>query len=163
MAMAQRRVNLQVIAAILAVVFVAGAVVGRAGYAEWQRQKTEMREMRLAIEQTLAPGEVLVVDDRLLGWALRRGSDGVLRQNVWSVSQDEPASSLLARLRQSKTTEMLVVATPDDRLIQHLDAAGFGVAQEVGWVPWDVRGNGLSLLGRGKKRIFFVVPPKESR
>lgn len=150
------------IVAAIAVVFLVGAFAGRVGYVEWQRQKNALRLMRGTVEESLAPGEVVVVDDRLLGWALRRGSDGVLQQSVWSVSQDEPASSLLARLRQAKTREMVVVATPDDLLIQHLDAAGFTVAQEVGWVPWDLKGNGWALLGRGRKRIFFAVAPKES-
>ena len=76
---------------------------------EWQRQKNALRLMRGTVEESLAPGEVVVVDDHLLGWALRRGSDGVLRQSVWSVNQDEPASSLLARLRQAKMNEMVVV------------------------------------------------------
>ena len=159
----QRRVpsGRRIVAAFV-VVFLLGAIAGRVGYVEWQRQKNALRLMRGTVEESLAPGEVVVVDDHLLGWALRRGSDGVLRQSVWSVNQDEPASSLLARLRQAKMNEMVVVATPDDRLIQHLDAAGFTVAQEVGWVPWDLKSNGWALLGRGRKRIFFAVAPKES-
>ncbi|WP_220464971.1 hypothetical protein [Granulicella sp. 5B5] len=160
--MPKERTATQTIAAVLLVVFLAGAVLGRVGYVEYYRQKNALRVMRLAVEQSLAPGEVVVVDDHLLGWALRRGSDGVLRQSVWSVGQNEPVSSLLARLRQAKTNEVVVVATPGGRLIRNLDAAGFSVAQEVGWVPWDLQGNGTALLGCGKKRIFFAVPPKET-
>ncbi len=158
----RRRVNVRTVVAAFVVVFVVGTLAGRVGYLEWHREKGALRVMRLAVEESLAPGEVVVVDDRLLGWALRHGSDGVLRQSVWSVGEDESASSLLTRLQQAKTREVVVVATPDDRLIQHLDAAGFTVAQEVGWVPWDLKGNGLALLGRGRKRIFFAVVPQQA-
>lgn len=159
---AKGRSPVRVAAAALTIVFAIGAVAGRFGYVEWDRQKSALRLMRLAVEESLAPGEVVVVDDRLLGWALRRGSDGVLRDSVWSVSEDEPASSLLARLRQAKAREVVVVATPDDRLIRHLDDAGFTVAQEVGWVSWDLNGDGMALLGRGRKRIFFAVTPSDA-
>lgn len=159
---AKGRSSVRTIAAVLMVVFLAGAVLGRVGYVQYYRQKEALREMRLAVEQSLAPGEVVVVDDPVLGWALRRGSDGVLRDSVLSVRASEPANQLLARLRQSKTTEVLVVATPDDTFVRHLDAAGFSVAQEVGWVPWDLNGTGRALLGRGRKRIFFAVVPRES-
>jgi hypothetical protein len=99
------------------------------------------------------------VDDRLLAWALRGGRQGELRESVWAVSEDVPVASLLTQMRAEKRRELVVVATPEDRLIQHLDAAGFSVAQEVGWVPWDVKGNGLALLGRGRMRIYFAVVP----
>jgi hypothetical protein len=72
------------------------------------------------------------------------------------------ADSLLPRLIRESRGEMIVLATPDGKLIQGLDAAGFSVAQEVGWVPWDLTGNGYALMGRGKKRIYFAVVPKSA-
>ena len=159
---AREHIHVRTIAAVLVVVFLAGATLGRVGYVEYHRQKDALRLMRMAVEQSLAPGEVVVVDDPLLGWALRRGRDGVLRDSVWSVRESEPADGLAAKLRGEKTAEVLVVATPGDAFVQNLDAAGFSVAQEVGWVPWDLNGKGNALLGRGKMRIFFAVVPKQA-
>ena len=140
-----------------------GAALGRGLYREAARQRNSLKQMRDAVEGASAPGEVVAVDDALLGWALRRGSDGVLRQSVWTVRERESAASVLAQLRKANRREMVLVATPDDRLVQSLDAAGFTVAQEVGWVPWDLSGSGRALLGRGKMRIYFVVAPREKR
>jgi hypothetical protein len=138
---------------------VTGALARWVGAREFRKQQGALRGMREAVEQSLAPGEKVVVDDRLLAWALRGGRQGELRESVWAVSEDVPVASLLTQMRAEKRRELVVVATPEDRLIQHLDAAGFSVAQEVGWVPWDVKGNGLALLGRGRMRIYFAVVP----
>ncbi len=138
---------------------VTGALARWVGMREFRKQQGALRGMREAVEQSLAPGEKVVVDDRLLAWALRGGRQGELRDSVWTVGEDVPVASLLAQMRAEKRREMVVVATQEDRLIQHLDGAGFSVAQEVGWVPWDVKGNGLALLGRGKMRIYFAVAP----
>jgi hypothetical protein len=126
----------------------------------YKNQRYALKVMREGVEASTAPGEAVVVDDKLLAWALRRGSDGVLKDSVWTVPENVSAASLLDRLAKTGRREMVVVATPDDGLIHSLDAAGFTVAQEVGWVPWDVGGTGRSLLGRGKKRIYFAVAPR---
>jgi len=149
--------------AVIWLLLVSGTAAGWIGRREVHKQLGALRTMREAVERSLAPGEMVVVDDRLLAWALRGGRGDELRQSVWAVSEDVPVASLLAQMDAAKRREILVVATPEDRLIQHLDAAGFNVAQEVGWVPWDVKGNGLALLGRGKMRIYFVVAPKTAR
>jgi hypothetical protein len=137
-----------------------GGLLLRVGSHELQKQRGALNMMREEVQGSLAPGEIVLVDDRLLAWALRRDADADMQQSVWTVSQDVPVSSLLARMDSAKRSEVVVVAAPDDRLIRHLDEAGFSVAQEVGWVPWDLKGNGLALLGRGKMRIYFAVAPK---
>jgi hypothetical protein len=142
--------------AVFGVLLVAAGWGGRRVY---RSQRSALKVMREAVEASTAPGEAVVVDDRLLAWTLRRGSDGVLKDSVWTVSENVEAASLLERLAKTNRREMVVVATPDDGLIRNLDAAGFTVAQEVGWVPWDVSGKGWSLLGRGQKRIYFAVAP----
>jgi hypothetical protein len=159
-AVGEPRFKLQkwLLSSVLACFVLAG--LGWAGRREFRSQKYALKMMREAVEASTAPGEMVVVDDRLLGWALRRGSDGVLRQSVVSVAETGSAASLLAKLRETNRREMVVVATPDDGLVKSLDAAGFTVAQEVGWVPWDVSGRGRSLLGRGRKRIYFAVAPQ---
>jgi hypothetical protein len=146
-------------ACAVVVAFAICAGVGWGGLRVYGSQRRALRAVRNAVEGAAAPGEAVVVDDRLLGWALRRGHDGVLRDSVWTVSEDVSAASLLDRLAKVNRREIVVVATPDDRLIRSLDAAGFTVAQEVGWVPWDLSGRGWSLLGRGRKRIYFAVVP----
>ncbi len=83
----------------------------------------------------------------------------MLQPNLLVVGADASASSLLERPRSNRR-EMVLLAKPDDRLVEALDAAGFSVAQEVGWVPWDPGGTGRGLLGRSRVRIFFVVAPK---
>jgi hypothetical protein len=118
-----------------------------------------LKVLREAAEAAAAPGELVVVDDRWLGWALGRGGGGRLNPSLLVVGEDAPASSLLERLGPSRR-EMVLLATPDDRLVKALDAAGFSVAQEVGWVSWDPGGTGRGLLGRSGVRIFFVVAPK---
>jgi hypothetical protein len=126
---------------------------------EVPRERGALRSMRDTVQQSLAPGEVLLVDDRVLGWALERGGDGILRQNVWSYGGDVTYASLLPRMVRERRKEMVVLATPDGDLVRRLDGAGFSVAQEVGWVPWDVKGNGYGLIGRARKRIYFAVVP----
>jgi hypothetical protein len=132
----------------------------KAFHYEWQREMAALRSMRNLMEQTLAPGEVVLVDDRMLGWALGRGDNGTLRQSVWTLGRDVTTDSLLPRLVREQRREMIVLATPDGDLVRRLDAAGFSVAQEVGWVPWDMNGKGRTLFGRGKKRLYFAVAPK---
>lgn len=129
------------------------------GYREARTERYELKVLREAVEAAAAPGELVVVDDRLLAWALGRGGGRLLQPNLLVVGADAPVSSLLSRL-SSNRREMVLLARPDDRLVQALDAAGFGVAQEVGWVPWDPGGTGRGLLGRSRVRIFFVVAPK---
>lgn len=131
----------------------------------YRRQTRALRSMRESVEVSLAPGELLVVDDRLLAWALRHGKNNPLRPSVWTVHEDIPVSELLQRMQAEKTRELVVVATPEDHLIRNLDAAGFNVAEQVGWVPWDLKGDGLAMLGRGRMRVYFAVapaPPKPS-
>jgi hypothetical protein len=147
---------------VVAVAFAICAGFGWAGRRVYKSQKSALKAMREAVEASMAPGEAVVVDDRLLAWALRRGSDGVLKDSVWAVAEDVPAASLLDRLAKTNRREMVVVATPEDGLVRSLDAAGFTVAQEVGWVSWDVSDKGWSLLGRGRKRIYFAVAPVSS-
>ena len=154
-----RAERLRVWVVFVSLMVVAGALVRWVGMREFRKQQGALCGMREAVEQSLAPGERVVVDDRLLAWALRGGRNGDLRECVWAVSEDVPVASLLVQMRAEKRRELVVVAAPEDRLIQDLDAAGFSVAQEVGWVPWDVKGNGLALLGRGKMRIYFAVAP----
>jgi hypothetical protein len=129
------------------------------GYREAREQRYELKVLREAVEAAAAPGELAVVDDRLLGWALGQGGGGLLKPNLLVVGVDASPSSLLQHLSANRR-EMVLVATPDDRLVRSLDAAGFSVAQEVGWVTWDPGGTGRGLLGRSRVRIFFVVAPK---
>jgi hypothetical protein len=149
-------------AAVFLVGIVLGGLVGGVGVREVRKQQGALQMMREAVQGSLAPGEIVVVDDRLLAWALRSDGDAEMKQGVWAVSEDVQISSLLARMDAAKRREVVVVATPEDRLVRHLDEAGFSVAQEVGWVPWDLKGNGLSLLGRGKMRIYFAVAPADN-
>jgi hypothetical protein len=128
---------------------------------EIPRERAALRSMGNMLEQSLAPGEVILVDDRFLGWALKN-SDDTLRPSVWTLGKDVSVDSLLPRLERERRGEMVVLATPDGELVRQLDAAHFSVAQEVGWVPWDVTGRGHALMGRGKKRIYFAVAPKRS-
>jgi hypothetical protein len=123
-------------------------------------ERAALRSMRNMLDQSVAPGEVVLVDDRLLGWMLTRGTDETLRQSVWTLGKDVTADSLLPRLERERRREMVVLATPDGDLVRWLDEADFSVAQEVGWVPWDVTGKGYRLMGRGRKRIYFAVAPK---
>jgi hypothetical protein len=129
------------------------------GYREAKQQRYELKVLREAVEAAAAPGELVVVDDRWLGWALGRGGGGLLKPNLLVVGEDAPARSLLSHSSPNRR-EMVLLARPDDPLVKALDAAGFSVAQEVGWVPWDPGGTGHGLLGRSQVRIFFVVAPK---
>jgi hypothetical protein len=129
------------------------------GYREARTLRYELKVLRDTAEAAAAPGELVVVDDRLLGWALGRGGGGLMKPNLLVVSAGAPPSSLLEHLSANRR-EMVLVARPDDPLVRALDAAGFSVAQEVGWVPWDPGERGRGLLGRSRVRIFFVVAPK---
>jgi hypothetical protein len=129
------------------------------GYREARKQRYELKVLQETLEAAAAPGELVVVDDRLLAWALGRGGGSSLKPNLLLVAADAPASSLLAQSKSRR--EMVLLAQPEDRLVGALDAAGFSVAQEVGWVPWDPGGTGHGLLGRSRVRIFFVVAPKK--
>ncbi len=145
-------------AASLALLGIVGLAIW-GGYREAKKQRYELKVLRETAEAAAAPGELVVVDDRLLGWALGRGGGGLLKPNLLVVDAETPASSLLNHLSASRR-EMVLLARPDDRLVESLDAAGFSVAQEVGWVPWDPGATGRGLLGRSRVRIFFVVAPK---
>jgi hypothetical protein len=142
--------------------FLVLSLVGIARF-EVPRERAALRSMRDMLEQSLAPGEIVLVDDRLLGWVLTRGADKTLRQSVWTLGNDVTTDSLLPRLERERRREMVVLASPNGDLVRRLDAADFSVAQEVGWVPWDVTGKGFALMGRGKKRIYFAVVPGPAR
>jgi hypothetical protein len=149
-------------ARVVGVLVVVLAILGLGawgGYREARKQRYQLKVLRETVEAAAAPGELVVVDDRLLGWALGRGGGGLLKPNLLVVGTNAPASSLLSHLSANRR-EMVLVAMPDDRLVKALDAAGFSVAQEVGWVTWDPGGTGRGLLGRSGVRIFFVVAPK---
>jgi len=147
------------VATVSVVLLVILGVGAWGGYREARKQRSELKVLRETVEAAAAPGELVVVDDRLLGWALGRGSGGLLKPNLLVLGADAAPSTLLEHLGPSRR-EMVLVARPDDRLVKALDAAGFSVAQEVGWVQWDPGGTGRGLLGRSGARIFFVVAPK---
>src|ERR1700761_3055081 len=117
-------------------------LIGAFLWTEIPHERDALRSIRDAVEQSMAPDGVVLVDDRLLGWALRRGGDGALRHDVWVAGKDVTVDSLPARMVREQRHEILVLATPDGELIRQLDAAGFSVAQEVGWVSWDVKRDG---------------------
>jgi hypothetical protein len=137
-------------------------VVGGFGWDVYRLEKGlkfQLRVLRQRIGASASPDESVVVDDRVLGWALRRGEGRGAQIPLFVVGDDTVPSSLLAELA-SCPREIVVVARPDSRLLRTLNAAGYAVVTEAGSAPWDTRSVGSLLLGWGKMRIFFVMRQK---
>ncbi len=149
------------IAAAALVCVVLGGIAGWGCFRVIRGQRYQLRMLRQAIGTAAAPDELVVVDDRVLGWALVRskGRDGL--ENLQVTADDVAPSSLLVNLEDHRR-EIVVVARPTARLLRTLSAAGYVLVLRAGSDAWAVGGRGQRLLGWGEMRIFFVRLRKDA-
>ncbi len=155
---AARRRRGRVLGVLVALVALVAAL-GWVSYKIARAQRFQLQALRERIGAAASPGELVVVDDRVLGWALRRGEGRGLQVDLSVMDEHTAPSSLLADLA-NHPREVVLVARPESRLVKTLSAAGYVVVIQTGSVPWDTGGAVSRILGWGKMRILFVMHPK---
>jgi hypothetical protein len=141
---------------VLAVVLLGCVALVVAGLPRLRREHKAMIFLQNHIELAAAPDEPVLVDDRCLGFVLRRIGSRLAGHPVVVVRA--PGGDGLPDL------EVVLVARPDDPLLRALRTAGYQVTQDAsGDTPWDPAGDGAGMCGRAAVRIFFVLPPGHGR
>ncbi len=148
-----------IVGVVIVLAMVAGA--GWVAHRFAKRARFQANSLRQRIAAGAGPGELVVIDDRILGWELQRSTDGLPGGNLSVMDDDVAPSSLLADLEKDPR-EVIVVARPDARMLKTLSAAGYVLVPEAGSRPWDTGGRGSRVFGWGAMRIFFVRPPQKS-
>jgi hypothetical protein len=103
------------------------------------------------IERSASPEEAVVVDDRLLGWGLRRLGSMELRRKIRFVAADRDGGSLLP-MAALGGGELLLVTGEGDPLLGRLRSGGWKVREATFGRP-------TFQLGHGPILVFFVVQP----
>jgi hypothetical protein len=139
---------------VLAVLILAWVALGLVALPHLRRERLALTRLQNHMERAAAPDEPVLTDDRWLALAMRWLGSRAASHPVSLVRGEGDVDALL------HGREGVLVARPEDALLQWLQAAGYRLTPDTDAASWDEAGEGSALCGHASVRIFFVLPPR---